>query len=519
MQWVFEHQYVFIFFVSIIGVYFLTRWWSGLRAQRDIQALQSQLEHQKILYDQKIQYLEHSLAKINQDVEELDVQRDQDQHELKQAHGKFMAVMEKLRQLDSIEVERNQCVQELNDVRESRANLDAKYRELQTLHREQVQHEKEKVQFLENSETRLTQQFESLANQLFELKAARVDQQNKQSIEALLNPLKDQLDGFRKQVNDSFSQEAKERHTLVHELQTLQNLNEKMAQEAINLTQALKGDNKQQGNWGEVVLARVLEESGLREGHEYLTQVSLQSESGKRYQPDVVVYLPNNKQVVIDSKVTLIAYERYFHAETESQRATALNDHLVALKQHIKGLGRKDYQQLQGIKSLDYVLMFIPIEPAFQVAVQAAPSIIKDAMEHNIILVSPTTLLVALRTIDNLWKNERQNQNAKIIAEKASKLYDKLRLFVEDMDSLGLALDKANQNYQGAMNKLTTGRGNVIRQAESFRHLGVEVRRQLPARFTEQSYQEKNKMNETSENEEDQNVWLVERQQSQDQVD
>jgi DNA recombination protein RmuC len=293
------------------------------------------------------------------------------------------------------------------------------------------------------------------------------------------------LEGFKKQVNDSFSQEAKERHTLVHELKNLQRLNDQMTKEAMNLTQALKGDNKQQGNWGEVVLARVLAESGLREGHEYQTQVSLQNEAGKRYQPDVIVHLPQEKQVVIDSKMVLVAYERYFNAETDAERDRALSDHLIALRNHIRGLSQKDYHQLKGIRSLDYVLMFIPVEPAFQVAIQADPSLVKEAMESNIILVSPTTLLVALRTIDNLWRNDRQNQNAQVIADKASKLYDKLRLFVDDMEGLGGALDKANQSYQGAMNKLATGRGNAIRQAESFKQLGVEVKRSISPSLTE----------------------------------
>lgn len=183
--------------------------------------------------------------------------------------------------------------------------------------------------------------------------------------------------------------------------------------------------------------------------------------------------------------MTLVAYERYFNAESELDQEQALSDHLLSVRSHIKGLSQKDYHQLKGIQSLDYVLMFIPVEPAFQVAIQADPDLVKDAMEQNIILVSPTTLLVALRTIDNLWRNERQNQNAQIIAERASKLYDKLRLFVDDMESLGGALDKANQNYQGAMNKLATGRGNVIRQAESFKQLGVEVKKLISSSLTE----------------------------------
>lgn len=393
-----------------------------------------------------------------------------------------------------------------------KSRLETQLREQQARHEQMNQANAEKLQILEQAEVRLKQQFEHLANQLFEEKTAKVDLQNRQSLEGLLSPLKEQLEGFKKQVNDSFSQEAKERHTLVHELKNLQRLNEQMTREAVNLTQALKGDNKQQGNWGEVVLARVLAESGLREGHEYETQVNLQSEAGKRYQPDVIVHLPQNKQVVVDSKMALVAYERYFNAETDAERDRALSAHLTALRAHIKGLSMKDYHKLKGIQSLDYVLMFIPVEPAFQVAIQADPSLIKDAMEQNIILVSPTTLLVALRTIDNLWRNERQNENAKLIAQRATKLYDKLRLFIDDMEGLGGALDRANQTYQGAMNKLATGRGNVIRQAESFRQLGVEIKRPISSDLAQLAQRDAFSENESP------NESLVERHPAEDKV-
>jgi DNA recombination protein RmuC len=447
--------------------------------------LLQQLESDKQLAKSQIEQLTRALAQAQSELDEYDEERDKAAFEVKQSHGKLMAALEKLRYFEAVKQERQHYADELSRLREEKASLETQLREQQARHEQVNQANQEKLQLLEQAETRLKQQFELLANQLFEEKTAKVDQQNRLSLEGLLSPLKEQLEGFKKQVNDSFSQEAKERHTLVHELKNLQRLNEQMSREALNLTQALKGDNKQQGNWGEVVLARVLKESGLREGHEYQTQVNLQNEAGKRYQPDVIVSLPQDKQVVIDSKMALVAYERYFHAETDEQREQALSEHLAALRSHIKGLSVKDYHQLRGIHSLDYVLMFIPVEPAFQLAIQADPSLVKEALEHNIILVSPTTLLVALRTIDNLWRNERQNQNAKIIAERASKLYDKLRLFVDDMQNLGGALDKANQSYQGAMNKLVTGRGNVIRQAESFKELGVEVKRPISAELAQ----------------------------------
>ncbi|MEF1327251.1 DNA recombination protein RmuC [Vibrio sp. M260121] len=480
MQWILEHQSLILsslFTATISGV--AVGWWVKQRFATQTQLLEQQLFSEKQLHQQQLEQLKQSLAEAQQELDELDDERDKAAFEVRQTHGKLMAAMEKLRYFEAVKQERQQYFDELGQMREHKSRLETQLGEQQARHEQINQANAEKLQILEQAEVRLKQQFEHLANQLFEEKTAKVDMQNRQSLEGLLSPLKEQLEGFKKQVNDSFSQEAKERHTLVHELKNLQRLNEHMTREAVNLTQALKGDNKQQGNWGEVVLARVLAESGLREGHEYQTQVSLQNEAGKRYQPDVIVHLPQNKQVVVDSKMALVAYERYFNAENDIQREQALSDHLAALRAHIKGLSLKDYHQLKGIQSLDYVLMFIPVEPAFQVAIQADPSLVKDAMEQNIILVSPTTLLVALRTIDNLWRNERQNENAQLIAERAAKLYDKLRLFIDDMEGLGGALDKANQTYQGAMNKLATGRGNVIRQAESFKQLGVEVKRPI----------------------------------------
>ena len=481
MQWLIEHQeIVFSILVSGLCSALASGWWVKQKMAFQKQLFEQKSDMEKQLIVEKNTQLDIALIQARNELDELDVERDKAAIEIKQLHGKLMAALEKLRYFEQLNQERQQLLLALDKQKEESAQLKGTLREQEARHQEESKSSLEKLQLLEKAEQRLKQEFEHLANQLFEVKTAKVDEQNKQSLNGLLSPLKEQLEGFKKQVNDNFGAEAKERHTLVHEIKNLQKLNEQMTRDAVNLTQALKGDNKQQGNWGEVVLARVLAESGLREGHEYQTQVSLQDEAGKRYQPDVIVHLPQDRQVVIDSKMALVAYERFFNADNDEQRELALSDHLLALRTHIKGLSYKDYQKLKGIQSLDYVLMFIPVEPAFQVAIEADPSLIKEAMEKNIILVSPTTLLVALRTIDNLWRNERQNQNAKIIADKASKLYDKLRLFLTDMEQVGQSLDKASQNYQGAMNKLALGRGNVIRQAESFKELGVEVKRPIP---------------------------------------
>jgi len=376
---------------------------------------------------------------------------------------------------------------ELRSLREINTSLEADLREVTTRLESTQLHAEDKIRQMINSEQRLSEQFENLANRIFEQSNRRVEEQTRQSLPGLLSPLREQLDGFRRQVQDSFGKEAQERHTLAHEIRNLQQLNAQMAQEAINLTRALKGDNKAQGNWGEVVLARVLEASGLRAGYEYETQVSIETEARARMQPDVIVRLPQGKDVVIDAKMTLVAYERYFNADDEYTRESALQEHIASVRSHIRLLGRKDYQQLPGLRSLDYVLMFIPVEPAFLVALDRQPELITEALKNNIMLVSPTTLLVALRTIATLWRYEHQSRNAQQIAERASRLYDKLRLFVDDMSSVGQSLEKAQDNYRQAMKKLTSGRGNLLAQAEAFRGLGVEIKREINPDLADQA--------------------------------
>ncbi|MRS17423.1 DNA recombination protein RmuC [Enterobacteriaceae bacterium RIT691] len=376
---------------------------------------------------------------------------------------------------------------ELRSLRSINASLEADLREVTTRLEATQLHAEDKIRQMVNSEQRLSEQFENLANRIFEHSNRRVDEQNRQSLHGLLTPLREQLDGFRRQVQDSFGKEAQERHTLAHEIRNLQQLNAQMTLEAVNLTKALKGDNKTQGNWGEVVLTRVLEASGLREGYEYQTQVSIETEARARMQPDVIVRLPQGKDVVIDAKMTLVAYERYFNAEDDDIREAALQEHILSVRNHIRLLGRKDYQQLPGLRSLDYVLMFIPVEPAFLLAIDRQPELITEALKNNIMLVSPTTLLVALRTIANLWRYEHQSRNAQQIADRASRLYDKMRLFVDDMSAIGQGLDKAQDNYRQAMKKLASGRGNLLAQAESFRGLGVEVKREINPELAEQA--------------------------------
>ncbi|MDE9495394.1 DNA recombination protein RmuC [Xenorhabdus bovienii] len=409
--------------------------------------------------------------------------------ELRELHSQLAISHEKLEQSHYWRTECDQLNQELLAQREINSVQEVELRELSTRLEESRLAAEEKQRLLINSEQRLNTQFENLANRIFEQNRRRTDEYSRQSLNDLLMPFREQLDGFRSQVQDSFGQEARERHTLTHEIRNLQQLNAQMAKEAINLTKALKGDNKMQGDWGEMVLARVLESSGLREGYEFHTQVNIKTENGERFQPDVIVHLPQEKDVIIDAKMSLIAYERYFNSDDDTQQAQALQEHINSIKGHIRGLSRKDYQQLPGLRSLDYVLMFIPVEPAYLVALNQAPELLDEALKHNIMLVSPSTLLVAVRTINNLWRYEYQSQNARLIADKATRMYDKMRLFVDDMQGLGHSLNKAQESYHLAMKKLAEGRGNLISQAEGFRDLGVDVKRPIDSQLIDKSFQ------------------------------
>ncbi len=357
-------------------------------------------------------------------------------------------------------------VQAQNDAQQSRINA------LMEAH-------EDKLATMAASEQRLQTQFENLANKIFEEKQLRYSQQTKSNIESVLAPFKSELEGFKRQISEQHIREGQERASLKTEILGLKALNQKITEEAAALTNALKGDNKTQGNWGEVVLQRILQESGLREGHEFETQVAATSQEGRRFQPDVVVHLPNDKDVIIDSKVSLAAYERFYNSEEKQARDNYLAQHVASLKGHIKGLGAKDYQSLKGIKTLDYVLLFIPIEAAFLLAVEEEPELVTMALNNNIMLVSPTNLLVALRTINNIWQYEYQNQNAQHIAEQAAKLYDKFVGFIADMEKVEKSLDSAQGSFELAMNKLSTGRGNIVKQIEKFRELGVQPNKRL----------------------------------------
>ena len=336
-----------------------------------------------------------------------------------------------------------------------------------------------RIESLNEAKEALTSQFKNLANEILEDKSKRFTEQNVANLDALLKPLQTKLTEFKEQVNTSYSNEARERFALKGEIERLANLNLRMSDETRSLTQALKGDSKVQGNWGELVLESILESSGLRKGEEYLVQDSHTQIDGSRLQPDVVVKLPEGRSLVVDSKVSITAYSRHAEASDAIVAEQELAAHIQSLRQHIQGLSNKNYSSLYGVSSVDFVLMFVPIEPAFLLALKTAPNLYQEALAKNIVLVCPSTLMATLRTVAHLWRQDHQNRNALEIAKQCGTLYDKFVGFVDDLEKLGQRLDQAQTSYHDAFNKLKSGKGNLIRTAEKVRELGVKPSKNL----------------------------------------
>jgi DNA recombination protein RmuC len=341
----------------------------------------------------------------------------------------------------------------------------------------------ENIAVLNGARDELSNQFKVLANEILEDKTRRFTEQNQTNITQLLEPLKVKIAEFQGQVQEVYVQEGKDRSALTEQVKQLMLLNNQLSKDAHNLTSALKGQSKTQGNWGELILERVLEASGLRREHEYDVQESHTRADGSRAQPDVVVHLPDDKHLVIDAKMSLNGYEEYANSETDLLRDAAIKRHMESVKSHIRELSEKNYQLLYGLKSLDFVLMFIPVEPAFMLAISHDSELWQEAWKKNVLLVSPSTLLFVVRTVAHLWRQEQQNRNAQEIASRGAELYDKLAGFVEDLDGLGVKLHQAQKAYDGAYSKFTGGRGNVIRQAEMLKVLGVKPAKQLPQKM------------------------------------
>lgn len=386
---------------------------------------------------------------------------------LEERSNNLEKINEELQDKTQKETERaSQAENELATLRANHTNLKERLSEQQAEMKEMQDH--------------FRAEFKNLANDILEEKSKKFTEQNREKLDQLLKPLGEKISDFQKRVEETHKEDLKGRSSLDQHLKTLQELNQKMSEEAKNLTKALKGDSKQQGNWGEVILQRILEKSGLVKGREYFTQESTTTEDGRRLQPDVIVNLPDEKILIIDSKVSLKAYEKYTSSEDQAEQEMALKQHVNSIRAHVKGLQSKNYEKIHGKKSPDFVLLFIPIESAFGLAMQHQPDLYNDAFDRNIIIVSPTTLLATLATIDNVWKQEYQNENAMEIAARGGALYDKFVLFVESMEDIGYRINQTQKSYDTAMGRLSEGAGNLVRQSEMLRELGANSSKKLP---------------------------------------
>lgn len=397
----------------------------------------------------------------------------------------FLGQIEQLK--IQFQTERNQFEKSLLQLSSEKENLQ-KEKESLAIHLAKKENDfdnllesnKEQKQEVEQLQEKFTKEFENLANKILEEKTVKFTEQNKENLKNILSPLQDRIQLFEKKVEDTHKESIDYHAALRQQILGLREMNEQMSKETINLTKALKGDSKMQGNWGELVLERVLEKSGLEKDREYFVQQSHTTEDGNRVFPDVIINLPDGKKMIIDSKVTLTAYERFINEEDDSLKNQHLKEHVVSINRHVEQLGNKNYQDLYQMESPDFVLLFIPIESAFAVALNEDTTLYNKAFEKNIVIVTPSTLLATLRTIDSMWTNQKQQENAIEIARQAGALYDKFEGFVADLIKIGKKMDEAKIEYGNAMNKLVDGKGNLVNSVEKLKKMGAKAKKSLP---------------------------------------
>lgn len=415
--------------------------------------------------------LEERNSQLNIQFENYKNQVQQQLDELKQQSQEAKKAVEK--QLDDACGEREEIRKEKDFLNNELTRRNSEFENL-------YQRNQEQKAEVEQLQEKFSKEFENLANKILDQKSEKFTLQNKENLQNILTPLQEKILSFEKRVEDTHKDSIGRNSQLQEQIRGLKELNEQMSKEAVNLTKALKGDSKMQGNWGELVLERVLEKSGLEKDREYFVQTGFTTEDGKRVLPDVVIHLPDNKKMIIDSKVSLSAYERFVNEEDEDLRAKHLKDHINSLKRHIEQLSSKNYHDLYKIESPSFVLLFVPIEPAFAVAINHDNSFYNWAFEKNIVIVTPATLLATLRTIDSMWTNEKQQRNAMEIARQAGALYDKFHGLMTDLTTVGKKMDEAKEGYSSAMNKLFDGTGNLITRVEKLKKMGAKAKKSLP---------------------------------------
>jgi DNA recombination protein RmuC len=437
--------------------------------------------------DAEIDALQHRTSELTSAIADRDSQLSRERERSQRLEAQLHVLMRdtgelrgRLARLDIAETVLRQREQELTELRARHAESMAQLRALETRLADEMRAAQDKLAFVGQVRGEFSDAFKALAGEVLEDKSQRLIAENAAQIGGLLTPVREQLKTFQDAVQHAYVQEAKERSLLGREIDALKVLNQQLSGEALNLTRALRGDSRVQGAWGELVLSRLLEASGLAEGREYTTQAVLRDDDGGRPRPDVIVHLPQQRDLIIDAKVSLTAYERSCSALTDGERALALAEHIGSLRRHVDGLGKRDYTALLQGRALDFVLMFVPVESALIEAVRSDAGLYEYALARNIAIVSPSTLLATLRAVSHLWKQEQRNRNAQEIAGRAGKLYDKFVGFIEDLENARHALSKAQGELDQAYAKLTTGKGNLLRQTEQLRELGARHQKSLP---------------------------------------
>ncbi len=396
--------------------------------------------------------------------------------------------------LNSLKEQLNVTISEKETIRNEKEAINIQLTKKEVDFENLWQRNKEQKEEVEKLQEKFTKEFENLANKILDEKSNKFTEQNKENMKNILSPLQDKIQLFEKKVEDTHKESIDYHAALRQQIMGLREMNIQMSKETINLTKALKGDSKMQGNWGELVLERVLEKSGLEKDREYFVQQSHTNDDGQRVFPDVVINLPDGKKMIVDSKVSLTAYEKYINEEDDNLKNSYLKEHVNSIKRHVEQLGEKNYQDLYHIESPDFVLLFIPIEPAFAMALNEDTTLYNKAFERNIVIVTPATLLATLRTIDSMWTNQKQQENALEIARQAGALYDKFEGFVTDLIKIGKKIDESKVEYQGAMNKLVEGKGNLITSVEKLKKMGAKAKKALPDNILNRAQIDENRL-------------------------
>lgn len=455
--------------------------WSILQTKK-MDAKQQETNLEKTRLETELSSTKDQLNKIQESYDTVTHQVRELEKKLASLEGRNQDLIERLDEKASLIKELQHREQDLENQNQEYASVNARLKERQDSLEREMQKEKEIFNQLKEQQK---EEFKNLTQTILEEKSQKFTEMNSEKLKQILDPLGTNIEQFKKKVEDVYNEENKDRASLKEQLKQLKELNNQMSEDAKNLVKALKGDSKTQGNWGEVILKRILEKSGLREGYEFETEVHETTDENKRYRPDVVVKLPDEKRMIIDSKVTLTAYEQLVNAETEEEKEAFFKQHVLSVKTHIKGLSEKNYQKLYEV-SPDFTLMFIPIQPAFDLAMMREPDLYNEAFDKNIIIVSPTTLLATLSTVHSVWKQEYQSKNAIEIARQSGNMYDKFVGFVDDLEKIGKSIESSSSAYSEAMKKLQSGKGNLVSRAEKLKELGAKASKQIEDKLIEE---------------------------------